>query len=99
MHESSAVTTYLFTDIEGSTRLWEQAPQRMQDALARHDAIAQSCVVDCSGSVVKSTGDGMLAVFADPLDALRATVQLQRALADPAATNGITLREIGRAHV
>ena len=92
VHESSAVTTYLFTDIEGSTRLWEQAPQRMQDALARHDAIAQRCVVDCSGSVVKSTGDGMLAVFADPLDALRATVQLQRALADPAATNGITLR-------
>ncbi len=91
MHESPSVTTYLFTDIEGSTRLWEQEPQRMHDALSRHDALARTFVVDCSGSVVKSTGDGMLAVFADPLDALHAIVQLQRALADPAVTNGLAL--------
>ena len=40
MPEPAAVTVFLFTDIEGSTRLWEQAPDRMHDALARHDAIA-----------------------------------------------------------
>jgi class 3 adenylate cyclase len=40
----SAVTTFLFTDIEGSTRLWEQEPERMRLALARHDAIARAAV-------------------------------------------------------
>jgi class 3 adenylate cyclase len=40
----SEVRTYLFTDIEGSTRMWEENPQRMQPALARHDAIARSTV-------------------------------------------------------
>ena len=92
MHESSAVTTFLFTDIEGSTRLWEQQPERMRPALARHDAIARAAVAAHRGTVVKTTGDGIHAVFDDPLDAVGATLQLQQALTDPQATAGVALR-------
>jgi predicted ATPase/class 3 adenylate cyclase len=90
--QDRTVTTFLFTDIEGSTRLWEQEPDRMHDALARHDAISRRLVVDHHGEFVKTTGDGVHAVFADPQDALRAAVALQLALADSGATAGIELR-------
>ena len=86
------VVTILFTDIEGSTSLWEQDGARMSQALAAHDALMRRVVEARHGTVVKMTGDGMHAVFGDALDALAATVDLQRALADPAATNGVTLR-------
>ena len=89
---SSAIRTFVFTDIEGSTRLWEREPERMHDALAQHDAIARTAVEEHRGSVVKMTGDGVHAVFDDPLDAVRAALALQLALADPAATGGIALR-------
>ena len=92
MHEPSAVTTVLFTDIEGSTRLWEREPERMRPALACHDAIARAAVETHRGTVVKTTGDGIHAVFDDPLDAVEATLQLQQALLDPGATAGIPLR-------
>ena len=64
----------------------------MSRALAAHDALARSAVEAHRGRVVKMTGDGMHAVFDDALDALAATVDLQQALADPAATNGVPLR-------
>ena len=89
--EFAAVTTFLFTDIEGSTRLWEREPERMRAALAAHDAIARACVADRRGMLVKSTGDGIHAVFADPRDALAAAIAFLRALADPAATAGLVL--------
>ena len=92
MHEPSAVATFLFTDIEGSTRLWEQEPERMRPALARHDALARAAVDAHRGAVVKSTGDGIHAVFADPADAVGATLQFQQALADAGATAGVALR-------
>jgi predicted ATPase/class 3 adenylate cyclase len=91
VHDPSAVTTFLFTDIEGSTRLWERDADRMRPALAGHDALAQSVVEARRGSIVKMTGDGMCAAFGDPADALDAVAALQLALADPAATNGVTL--------
>src|SRR5712672_3633228 len=78
VHGQSAVKTYLFTDIEGSTRLWEQEPERMRPALARHDAIGRAAVEEHRGVVVKMTGDGVHAVFDDPRDAIVAAVQLQR---------------------
>ena len=84
--------TLLFTDIEESTRLWEEDPERMRPALARHDTISRAAVETHRGVVVKSTGDGVHAVFDDGLDALAATMDLQLALADPAATNGVPLR-------
>lgn len=91
MHGQS-VTTYLFTDVEGSTRLWEQEPERMRQALARHDAITRAAVDGNRGVVVKMSGDGAHSAFEDPLDALAATLELQRMLADPVATNGVLLR-------
>ncbi len=92
MHDSSAVTTYLFTDIEGSTGHWEREPERMHAALARHDEICRGCVAAHRGAVVKSTGDGILAIFGDPLDAMQAAVALQLAMIDAAASNDVVLR-------
>jgi predicted ATPase/class 3 adenylate cyclase len=91
LHEQSEVRTYLFTDIEGSARMWEEDPERMRPALARHDAVARSAVEKHGGVVVKMTGDGLHAAFEDPLDALRATLELQQALADPESTAGVAL--------
>ncbi|MFO1398146.1 MAG: tetratricopeptide repeat protein [Burkholderiales bacterium] len=86
-----SVSTFLFTDIEGSTRLWERDAARMQDALARHDALARRLVAGHRGEFVKSTGDGVHAVFGDPLDGLLTAVAFLEALADPAATGGLPL--------
>src|SRR5215472_6998698 len=92
MQATSGVVTYLCTDIEGSTRLWEEEPERMRHALARHDEIARAAVEGNRGTVVKTTGDGLHASFADPLDALAAALRLQLVVADPQATEGIALR-------
>ena len=91
MFEESAATTFLFSDIEGSTRLWEQVPERMQQALALHDAIAQAAVTEHHGRVVKTTGDGVHAAFESALDAVRAALQMQLSLAHPDATQGLGL--------
>jgi predicted ATPase/class 3 adenylate cyclase len=88
----SAITTFLFTDIEGSSQLWEREPERMRVALARHDAIARQAVEENHGVVVKMSGDGVHAAFDDPVDALAAALAIQAHLADPAATAGIALR-------
>ncbi|MGH8915643.1 MAG: adenylate/guanylate cyclase domain-containing protein [Acidimicrobiia bacterium] len=73
--------TFLFTDIESSTRLWEEHPDEMAPALARHDAILNEAVERAGGKVVKTTGDGFLAVFDSVSDTLAATVDAQSALA------------------
>jgi predicted ATPase/class 3 adenylate cyclase len=90
--EAPAITTFLFSDIEGSTRLWEQMPERMQQASAQHDRIAQAAVTANRGHVVKSTGDGVHAAFERAHDALLAALQMQLALADPQATHGVALK-------
>ena len=59
MQVAPAVTTFLFTDIEGSSRLWEQDPERMRPALARHDALVRTAVEHNRGTVVKMSGDGV----------------------------------------
>ncbi|HXU56404.1 MAG TPA: adenylate/guanylate cyclase domain-containing protein, partial [Casimicrobiaceae bacterium] len=99
MQAPAGVVTFVFTDIEGSTRLWEQQPERMRPALARHDAIARAAVQGHRGTVVKTAGDGVHATFDDPLDAISATLELQQALDDPAATGGIALRVRCGVHV
>jgi predicted ATPase/class 3 adenylate cyclase len=76
----SGTVTFLMTDIEGSTQLWEQHPQAMRTALARHDTLLQQAVTAVRGVVVKSTGDGLLAVFVYAADALMAALNAQRAL-------------------
>lgn len=92
MQARPAVTTFLFTDIEGSTRLWQQNPEAMHPALASHDAIVRRAVESNHGDVVKMSGDGVHAAFTDPLQAIKACLELQRAFADPASTQGIALR-------
>ncbi len=86
-----AAVCFLFTDIEGSTRLWEQHTERMRAALACHDQMARTAVTAHCGRLVKTTGDGIHAVFDDALNALNATLQMQHALADPQATAGLAL--------
>jgi predicted ATPase/class 3 adenylate cyclase len=92
MTEPAGVVAYLFTDIEGSSRLWEREPDRMRAALAHHDAIVRAAILAHRGKVVKTLGDGFHAVFADPLDGVAAAVALLRGLADPAATADIEFR-------
>jgi predicted ATPase/class 3 adenylate cyclase/DNA-binding XRE family transcriptional regulator len=77
----SGTVTFLFTDIEGSTKLWELHPQAMPAALARHEALLHQGIGACGGVVVKSTGDGLHAVFARATDAVHAALTAQRALA------------------
>ena len=78
---ASQTLTFLFTDVEGSTRLWEQYPDSMKVALERHDAILRSAVESSNGRVVKTTGDGLHAVFASAADGVNACLQAQRSLA------------------
>ena len=92
MQPPSEATTILFTDIEGSTRLLEQDSEGMAKLLARHDALARAVVAEHSGVVVKMVGDGMYAVFDDPLDAVKTTLELQRSIAELEATSELPLR-------
>jgi predicted ATPase/class 3 adenylate cyclase len=76
----SGTVTFLFTDVEGSTRLWQDAPDAMREAAARHDAIVREAIEARNGYVVKTTGDGFHAAFASARDAIDAAVDAQLAL-------------------
>src|SRR5260370_25630455 len=76
----TGTVTFLFTDLEGSTRLWEEHPEAMKAALAVHDEILRGSVETHHGHVVKTTGDGVHAVFAAPGDAVNAAVAGERGL-------------------
>ena len=76
----SGAVTFLFTDIEGSTRLWEQSPATMELALARHDALLRAAIETNGGSVFKTVGDAFCAAFASAPAALAAALTAQRAL-------------------
>src|SRR5437588_594110 len=73
--------TFLFTDIEGSTKLWERCPDAMRLALARHDELAGSIIPQHAGILVKSRGEGdsLFCVFARASDAVVAACDLQKA--------------------
>ncbi len=72
--------TFLFTDIEDSTRLWEQQPQAMAAALTFHDAVMTQAVVGCQGKIFKTVGDGVYAVFDSAPQALDAALTIQALL-------------------
>jgi predicted ATPase/class 3 adenylate cyclase len=76
----SGTVTFLFTDIEGSTRLWADAPDAMRSALARHDEIVRSALGAHGGYVFSTGGDGFAAAFARAGDALAAAVEAQSRL-------------------
>ncbi len=72
--------TFLFTDIEGSTKRWERFPDEMRSALKRHDALLRNSIEANSGYVFKTVGDAFCAAFPTALDALQAAVTAQDAL-------------------
>jgi predicted ATPase/class 3 adenylate cyclase/uncharacterized protein HemY len=72
--------TFLFTDIEGSTRRWEQHPEAMRHALARHDALLRRAIEGHGGSVFKTVGDAFCAAFPTTQQAVQAAVAAQQAV-------------------
>ena len=72
--------TFLFTDIEGSTRLWERDRAAMQAALARHDEVLRDAVEQHGGHVFKTVGDAFCCAFPTAPDAVEAALFAQRAL-------------------
>jgi predicted ATPase len=74
--------TFLFTDIAGSTRLWEERPDEMRALVAQHDARFRSVVEAHDGYVVKGTGDGLHAAFGRAGDAVAAASAARAAIAD-----------------
>ena len=81
---SPEALTFVFTDLESSTQLWERFPDAMRDAVERHDAILEEAVERAGGRVVKATGDGLMAVFSSPAAATAACLEAQRGLDDEA---------------
>src|SRR6476619_4225082 len=77
----SGMVTFLFTDIEGSTPLWEREPDQMRVALARHHAILRTTIANHGGHAYKTIGDAFQAAFALPAQAVTAALAAQRALA------------------
>jgi predicted ATPase len=75
--------TFLFTDVEGSTRRWEADAEGMRAALAAHDEVLRSAIEAHGGFLFKHTGDGVCAAFASPRSAVDAAVAAQRALELP----------------
>jgi predicted ATPase/class 3 adenylate cyclase len=93
----SGVVTFLFTDVEGSTRRWEADADAMRVALAAHDEVLRRAVTAHGGWLFKHTGDGVCAAFASPRSAVDAAVAAQHELKLPVrmgiATGEAELRE------
>ena len=79
---AQGLLTFAFTDMVGSTRLWERAPEAARQALARHDTLIRQAVIERGGTVFKTVGDACCCVFNLPQDAVRAAIALQRALSE-----------------
>ncbi|MDP9334181.1 MAG: adenylate/guanylate cyclase domain-containing protein, partial [Actinomycetota bacterium] len=88
----SGTVTFLFTDVEGSTRLWEERPEEMRAALAVHDELLVGAIEAQGGHAVKSTGDGVFAVFGNAHDGVGAAVAAQLALVEADWPEGVELR-------
>src|SRR5205823_3037284 len=78
----TGTVTFLFTDIEGSTKVWEEHPEAMREALPRHHALAAAEIEERGGTVIKRQGEGdsTFAVFQRAPDAVTAATRLQQAL-------------------
>src|SRR5205085_5820479 len=79
----TGTVTFLMTDIEASTRRWEEQPEAMRIALMRHDATLREVIEANGGWPFKHTGDGMLAAFAAAQPAIQAAIAAQRLLELP----------------
>ena len=80
----SGTVTFLFTDVEGSTRLWAADKDAMSASLLVHDAILRAAIEGNGGYVFTTTGDSFAAAFGRASDAVRAATESQRALTDAA---------------
>ncbi len=76
----SGTITFLYTDIEGSTHLWEQNPTGMKSALARHNAVLRAALETNDGQLIRTVGDGFCVAFRYPHQALKAAVDAQHSL-------------------
>jgi predicted ATPase/class 3 adenylate cyclase len=88
----TGTVTFLFTDIEGSTKMWERDAATMQAALARHDEILQRAIEANGGYVFKTVGDAFCAAFVSTTDALDAALQGQRTLLAEGWDEGCVIR-------
>jgi class 3 adenylate cyclase len=79
----TGTVTFLLTDVEGSTALWEAAPEAMHAALARHDELFEAAVIGHGGTHIRPRGEGdsRFAVFESAPDAVAAALAIQRAFA------------------
>jgi class 3 adenylate cyclase len=76
----TGTATFVFTDIEGSTKLWERHRAVMSEALARHDEILRGAIEERGGYVFKTVGDAFCCAFPPATDALEAALEAQRTL-------------------
>ena len=74
----SGLVTFLFTDVEGSTRRWEKDADAMRAALADHDEVLRTAIEAHGGWLFKHTGEGVLPAFGSPTAAVDAAVAAQR---------------------
>jgi predicted ATPase/class 3 adenylate cyclase len=90
----TGTVTFLFSDIEGSTKRWEQQRAAMPEALLRHEEFLRTAMEAHSGYVFKTIGDAFCAAFERVSDAVAACVDAQRALnaGDFAAVDGLRVR-------
>src|SRR5918997_1378045 len=90
----SGTVTFLFTDIEGSTTLWERDRQAMAAAVARHITLLDTAIQANDGVHFKTVGDAVQAAFPTAPDAVAAAIEAQRALLaeDWSAVDGLHVR-------
>ena len=82
--------TFLFTDIEGSTRLWERHPDEMRIALEQHDTILGTAINKFDGEVFKTVGDAFCAMFASPASAILCALQIQETITNTLFSENIS---------
>ncbi|MGD8751808.1 MAG: adenylate/guanylate cyclase domain-containing protein, partial [Anaerolineales bacterium] len=90
----TGVVTFLFTDIEGSTKLWEQHRKTMRRVMAHHDEIIESTVEENEGLIVRPRGEGdsRFAVFSQARGAVHTAAEIQQRLATEFADEPISVR-------
>src|SRR5262249_40195747 len=93
MNLPSGIVTFLFTDIEASTKILERNPEAMRIALSRHDTLASATITRHAGVLVRSRGEGdsLFAVFSRASDAVSAACALQQAFTSEAWPDAIPL--------
>src|SRR5207249_11924653 len=88
----TGTVTFLFTDIEGSTRLLQEIGERYTDALDEQADILRGAITAAGGVEVGTYGDSFFAVFGDAIDGVAAAVEAQRALATHPWAHGMPVR-------